>query len=88
MRREHILSIADALDYLTDCTLATVSDLAMKKSRSQYEFKRQIDIAQTGVDQMRRFNLPPTGRAADVKAEFGGSVEKWAEQFDVKKEPK
>ena len=87
MNRNQIKSPGDAMDYLTDCTLATVGDLAGKKSRSRYEFDRQISIAQTGIILMRQFNVTPTGRAAEVVREHHGSVREWADCYDVKAKP-
>ena len=84
MRKHEIRSAIDALDYLTDCTLATVSDLAGKKSRSQYEFNRQKSIAQIALDNLVAYGGKPTGRAADVLADFEGSVDAWAAQYDVR----
>ena len=86
MNRHQIRSEADALDYIADCTLATVSTLAGMKSRSAYEFKRQISIAQTAIDCIRNFKVTPTSRAATVINEYGCSVEQWAAHYDVKKE--
>jgi hypothetical protein len=39
------------IDYLIDCTLATVEGMTWKKScPKEGEFKRQCDIAQKGID--------------------------------------
>lgn len=84
MRACNVLSTAEALDYLTDCTLATVCQLAGLKSRSQYEFNRQKSIATACMRFMRDFGVTPTSRAAEVVEKFGGSVEDWAAQYDVK----
>jgi hypothetical protein len=80
MRKEQVHDPAQALAYVTDCTLATVCDLAMKKSKSKSEFARQMSIAQTAVDWMIAMKVDFTGtRAVDVcKA---GSVVAWAAQF-------
>ncbi len=85
MRKQQVQSAADALSYLTDCTLATVCDLAMKKSRSNSEFKRQMSIAQCGINWMKDFGVPLDSRAVDVDAI--GSVEEWAAQYDVRRTP-
>lgn len=69
-----------ALAYITDCTLATVSSMAMKKSRPKYEFERQTAIAQTAVDWMRAMKVDfSTTRAKDVVELHDGSVADWAE---------
>lgn len=85
MMKHQVRSAADALSYLTDCTLATVSDLAGKKSRSAHEFYRQKNIAQAGIDWMKAFGVPLESRAVDVDAI--GSVEEWAAQYDVRRTP-
>ena len=40
--KNYVKTPEQALSYLTDCTLATVAIMAMKKSRSKREFERQI----------------------------------------------
>lgn len=71
-----------ALAYLIDCTLATACDLASKKSAGKYETKRQISIAQAGLDWALAMKIDLTAtRACDVVNDYEGSVEKWAEQF-------
>lgn len=81
MSKHQVRDTSGALAYLTDCTLATVSDLARRKSASKSELRRHISIAQTAIDWMDQFGVDYTHtRAADVKA-VGGKVELWAEQF-------
>lgn len=81
MSKHQVRDTSGALAYLTDCTLATVSDLAMKKSASKSELRRQISIAQNAIDWMDQFGVDYSHtRAADVKA-VGGKVEVWVEQF-------
>lgn len=81
MLKHKVRTAEQALAYLTDCTLATVCMMAMKKSRPKGEYARQISIAQCGVDWMREFGVvDPGNRAADVLA-MGGSVADWAKQF-------
>jgi hypothetical protein len=83
MKKDHVSNAGDALAYLIDCTLATVCELAMKKSRSQYEFARQKAIAQSAIDWAIRFGVGLVGtRAIDVMDH--GSVDKWASKFDVR----
>jgi hypothetical protein len=88
MNRAQIKSAGDALDYLADCTLATVCKLAQKKSRSNAEFQRQIAIAQVALDCMRLYGITATGRAVKVHSECSGFVWIWAQQYDVKLENK
>ena len=85
MFKERVRTPGDALVYLTDCTLATVADLASKKSRGASEFNRQKRIAQDAVDWIKRFGIDPAGtRADDVLNKFAGSVADWAWQYDVR----
>ncbi len=80
MFRCNVRTPADALVYLTDCTLATVSEMASKKSRPKGEFKRQMEIAQISINWMLDMGIDVgTTRAKD--AILAGSVEKWAEQW-------
>lgn len=75
-----------ALVYITDCNLATVSHMASLKSRSIGEYNRQVVIAQHCVDWIRMFGLHPgKTRAEEVLNDFGGSVSKWAAQYDIRK---
>ena len=73
-----------ALSYLVNCTLATVCDLAGKKSRSHYELDRQIGIAQKGYDWMIQMGVNLDSRPAEVQAS-NGSVREWAKKYDVLK---
>ena len=83
MRECDVNSPAKALEYIVDCTLATVESMAMTKSRKKREYQRQISIAQKGVDWLVGFWVQSyTTRVADV-VECGWSVEKWAKQFEV-----
>jgi hypothetical protein len=69
-----------ALAYITDCCLATVSHMATLKSRKKNEFERQISIAQTACDWMKDFNIDPTGTSAEEIINIC-SVKEWAEQY-------
>jgi hypothetical protein len=82
MHPSRISTAEQALAYITDCTLATVCDMAMKKSPPKGEFSRQISIAQTAVDAMKNCKVDFSGtRAEKVCGEFNGSVAAWAESF-------
>lgn len=75
-----------ALAYITDCTLATVQHMAMRKTRPSGEFSRQINIAQTAVDWMVLMNVDFTEtRAHEVVTKFGGSVMAYANHYDIKR---
>lgn len=84
VHRASLRSTEEHLNYMTDCTLATVCDLAGKKSRSKSEYQRQISIAQLGVDHLRNLPAIPAGRAADI-IQAGMTVAEWAKQYEVAK---
>lgn len=69
------------VNYLIDCTLATVDFLAMRKNRPAGEFSRQKAIAQCGIDWVRDKKETCTGRAADVVNKFNGSVDAYAQDI-------
>ncbi len=82
MQKHMVRTAEDALAYLVDCTLATVSDMAGKKRRPKYEFERQIEIAQIGLNWMRNMSVDcSTTRAQKVIEQFNGNVAKWAESY-------
>lgn len=83
MRKCDVRTPEHALAYLADCTLATVSDLAMKKSRPKGEYRRQIAIAQSAVDWMIVMGIDTAGTRAAEIANHRGSVESWAKQYEV-----
>lgn len=71
----------EMVNYLIDCTLATVDSLAMRKNRPAGEFSRQKAIAQTGIDWVRGKDKVCTGRAAEVVLKFNGSVDAYAQDI-------
>lgn len=76
---EHVIA------YMIDCTLATVEDLARKKSRSKHEYQRQKNIAAQGIVWARRLGIDlSTTRAQYVIDEANGNVDVWAMEFEVK----
>lgn len=80
MQKHQVIDTGKALAYITDCTLATVCDMAMKKKRPKHEFERQMSIAQTAINWMVEMGVDTsTTRAADVIE--AGSVKQWAERF-------
>jgi hypothetical protein len=81
----HISSPDYALVYMTDCTLATIESLAMKKTRPVNEYKRQISIAQKGIDWIKNFNICVDSevRIKPIIEEFNSDVAKWAKQYEV-----
>ena len=80
MEKRKVVDAKLALAYITDCNLATICDMACKKSRPKYEFERQIKIAQTAIDWMNCFKIDYSNTRAVEVAKFG-SVEKWAQQL-------
>jgi len=81
MQKHQVRSPEQALAYITDCTLATVAEMAMKKSRLKFDFKRQIAIAQTAIDWMNEMKIDMTGTRADSIAHHTNGVEEWAKKF-------
>ena len=82
MRKCDVRTPEQALAYITDCNLATVSSMAMLKSRKKSEYERQISIAQTALTWMMQMGVDMSGtRAEEIQ---DGDVSKWAAQYDVK----
>lgn len=80
MSKYDVRDTGGALAYITDCTLATVCDLACKRSAPKSELSRQISIAQSAIDWMDQFGIDYSHtRAAEVKKI--GKVAAWADQF-------
>ncbi len=83
--RVQAYGLVDALRYLTDCTLATVETLAVKRNRPLREYRWQQGIAQVGVDWLQK----AIGRAigGDVRIQnvvaVNQSVARWAAQYEV-----
>ena len=83
VNQNQVKSAEDALVYITECTLATVSSMATKKSKSKYEYRRQIGIAQKAIDWMATFkgiNMEGT-RLQEVMRNHGASVDRWADHI-------
>lgn len=83
MLKSSVKTSDDALIYLTDCNLATVADMAMKKSKSKHEFQRQISIAQTAIDWVLKFgiNVEKGTRVYDIISSPDQSVETWSKKI-------
>jgi len=83
MRADDVKNPADALVYITDCCLATVSIMAGLKSRKEYEYQRQINIAQKACNWMKQMKIDPTGsRAEDIINKT--TVADWAKYYEPK----
>jgi len=86
MMKYNVRTLEHAFAYVLDCTLATVASLAMKKTRTQYEYQRQIEIAQTMITWARDFMIGiEATRGGEVVKKFHWSVQAWADQYDVLK---
>lgn len=82
MWKHEVRTPEQAIAYLTDCTLATVVSLAMKKRRSKYEYCRQKAIAQQAIFWMDAMKIDYSGtRAEDVKS--SGGIEQWVLEYEV-----
>lgn len=76
-----------ALEYMVDCTLATIEAMSLSKTqRKRGEYRRQISIAQSGIDLIRKFGIMPSdgSRCLEVMntnigmASVNREVEEWA----------
>ena len=82
MMKCNVRTAEDALVYLTDCTLATVGNMAMFKSRKKYEYERQKSIAETAIKWLDELSIDYSGtRVNGVKAY--GSVDAWAKSYET-----
>ena len=70
------MSEHEAFSYFLDCQLATVEEMAMKKSTPKSGFNRQIAIAQKMYDFVdhKGIEVSSGSRAIDVSNGFRGSV--------------
>lgn len=81
MQKHQVRTPEQALAYLVDCTLATVSGMALLKSRKKSEFERQIAIAQQGIDWMKEMKIDPATSRAEEIINQGTTVTQWAERY-------
>lgn len=81
-----IRSQEDLIIFTLECNLATVSNMAMKKSRQKSEYDRQISIAQTSIDFIKGtdINVTVDSRAYKVLSTPSQSVKEWAAQYEEK----
>lgn len=86
MRADEIKTTEHALGYMVDCTLATVENMAMTKSRKKNEYKRQKSIAQKGVNWLvlNACEYHHTRVASVIGAPHYGSVESYASAIEKK----
>jgi hypothetical protein len=85
MNRHDVRTENDAFLYITDCLLATVSHLAMLKSRKKNDYDRHVNIAQHAINWIMEFKMdvPTSDRAHDVIYKCGGFVNRWAAEYEV-----
>jgi hypothetical protein len=82
--KDRVRTVEEAFAYLTDCTLATVESMALRRSRPKGEYQRQISIAQAAVDWMVLQGYPSFDtRAKEVIGCYDGSVADWAAQYET-----
>lgn len=80
MRDCDVRTPEQALVYITDCCLATVSHMAMLKSRNKREFERQKSIAQKACNWIEKMGIDPAGtRAEDIVGRI--TVTEWVKPF-------
>lgn len=85
MNKNNVTTPEDIACYMLDCTLATVVHLAMIKSKSKNEFKRQKKIAQECLDWLLTLDIYPSNtRGEDVIKDHDGSVESYAKAIEQK----
>lgn len=82
MRKCDVRTPEQALAYITDCNLATVSHMAMLKSRGKHEYERQINIAQTAIDWMKVMGVSVVGTRSEEIIDKT-SVKEWASKYEV-----
>jgi hypothetical protein len=80
---EQVHTAEEAVGYLTECTLATIDDFCMAKNPNKGEFRRQVSIAQKGLEWTKSFCTPEQlskikGRVSDVIKNHGSSVKDYA----------
>lgn len=84
MMKNSVRTPEQALLYLTDCLLATVADMAMKKSKGKGEFERHIEIAQTAINWLKDFNveIEIDSRMYQVLSLPDQSVKTWSKSYN------
>jgi len=83
MKKDLVKTPSDALLYMAECQLATVADMASKKSKSINEFKRQIAISQLVIDWIKLFkiDIEVDSRIYKVLSTEEQKVEVWLQKF-------
>lgn len=84
MNPNRVKTPQQAVAFLTDAALATVESMARKGSTSLAgEFRRQVEIAQQGVNWMRSMNIDPGSTRVAQLERHGWSVASWATQTEI-----
>lgn len=81
MLSSSVRDITQAVVYLTDCTLATVSELAVRSRPPKRELKRQISMAQGLIDWMNQSGIDYSRTRAGEVSNGGGKVLSWTEML-------
>ena len=72
----------DAILYLVECTLATISFMAMLKSKRKSEYQRQILIAQRGCDWIESMQIVPEDHSLIAEIVGKQTVAQWAAKYE------
>lgn len=81
LTKERVSGYSEALEYMTECTLATVVDMAISSRPKIGEFRRQINIAQNGIAWLVEYGRPERNtcqRVSDIVNNYQGNVMRWA----------
>lgn len=86
MTYEKVKNPNDALVYVTECTLATIEWMALKKNRPKHEYERQIEIAEKAILWIRQYDvsIEPGSRVYDVLITSTRTVTEWEKEFRQK----
>ena len=72
----------DAILYLVERTLATVSFMAMTKSKRKSDYQRQIGIAQKGCDWIESMQIIPEEHSRITEIIGKQTVSQWAAKYE------
>ncbi len=67
----------EVIEWMTECTLATIEYHLGMKRYSKSEVDRQCNIAQQGINWLTDNNCACTCRVDEVLSRFGGDVREW-----------
>jgi len=86
LTKERVHTDTECIEYLTDCTLATVGKLILSTKPPIGELKRQINIAQFGINFLEKTNKTSNihGRVFEICSQHHNSVTKWASSLRKK----